>query len=218
MHFLTDRKFWSKFFSVPAIQIKGTCYSSWLFNILSNKQGNCLTSHFASCTGSLSSKQNFYPFAAALNIAKRISRGEVNGNPRPCTPKCLFCNSTGASWGNMKNLHRHTLLSVSFQDPKSAFKAGSSAQSLEGGLEGGLTAFAVSWREELFCKVTASLSKLRMSLMSKWRQNSVISMKPCGVCLFESGSLMSSLLQLWLLSAPVSVVAYWDFSSNCSWK
>lgn len=54
--------------------------------------------------------------------------------------------------------------------------------------------------------------------MSKWRQKTVISMRPRGVCLFESGSLMSSLLQLWLLSAPVSVGAYWDFSSNCSWK
>lgn len=158
-------------------------------------------------------KQNFYHFAAALNLAKRISRGEVNGNPCPYTPKCLFCNSTGASWGNMKNLHRHTLLRVSFQVPKSAFKTAAVL-----GTEGGSTAFAVSWREELLCKVTTSLSKLRTSLMSTGRQKTVISMRPSGVCLFESGSLMSSLLQLWLLSAPVSVAAYWDFSSNCSWK
>lgn len=128
----TDRKFWSKFCSIPAMQIKQTCYCAWLFHILSNKQGKCLTSHFASCTGLLSLKQNFYHFAAALNLAKRISRGEVTGNPCPCTPKCLFCNSTGASWGNVKNLHRHTLLSVSFQVPKSAFKTSSSAWNRRG--------------------------------------------------------------------------------------
>lgn len=50
----------------------------------------------------------------------------------PCTPKCLFCNSTGASWGNMKNLHRHTLLSVSFPIPRSAFKTSSRAWSRRG--------------------------------------------------------------------------------------
>lgn len=130
IHFLTQAGNFSPNFAASlAIQIKGTCYCSWLFHILSNKQGKCLTSHFASCTGSLSLKQNFYHFAAALNLAKRISRGEVNGNPCPCTPKCLFCNSTGASWGNMKNLHRHTLLSVSFPIPRSAFKTSSRAWS-----------------------------------------------------------------------------------------
>lgn len=72
------------------------------------------------------------------------------------------------------------------------------------------TAFAVSWREVLFCKVT-SISKLSMSLMSKWRDKTVIFMKPGGVCLFESGSLMSSFLQLLLLSAPVSVAAFGGF-------
>lgn len=86
------------------------------------------------------------------------------------------------------------------------------------GTKVGSAAFAVSWREALFCKVTTTISKLSMSLMSKWRDKTVIFMKPIGVCLFESGSLMSSLLQLWLLSAPVSVGAYWDFSSNCCRK
>lgn len=93
-----------------------------------------------------------------------------------------------------------------------------SRQAAVPGTEGGSAAFAGSWRGELLCKVTTSLSKLRTSLMSTWRQKTVISIRPGGVCLFESGSLMSSLLQLWLLSAPVSVAAYWDFSSNCSWK
>lgn len=39
----------------------------------------------------------------------------------------------------------------------------------------------------------------------------MIFMKPGGVCLFESGSLMSSFLQLLLLSAPVSVAAFGGF-------
>lgn len=157
----------------------------------------------------------FLSFCYCTELAKRISRGEVNGNPCPRTPKCLFCKSTGACWGNMKNLHRHTLLRASFQAPRSAFKTSSSdwnrrgIDSLCSIMERG---------EELFCKVTTSLSKLRISLMSTWRQRTVIAMGPGGVCLFESGSLMSSLLQLCLLSAPVSVAAYWDFSSNCSWK
>lgn len=34
--------------------------------------------------------------------------------------------------GNMKNLHRHTLLTASFRDPKSAFKTGSSAWNRRG--------------------------------------------------------------------------------------
>lgn len=74
----TDRKFGSKFCSIPAIQIKGTCYYSQLFHILSNKQGKWLTSHFASCSVTLSLRQNFYRFAVALNLAKRISKGKVN--------------------------------------------------------------------------------------------------------------------------------------------
>lgn len=46
----------------------------------------------------------------------------------------------------------------------------------------------------------------------------MIFMKPNRVCLFESGSLTTSLLQLWLLSAPVAVAIYWNFSSNCCRK
>jgi len=93
-----------------------------------------------------------------------------------------------------------------------------SSQAAVFGTEVGSTAFAASWREVLVCEVRTSRSKLGMSLMSKWRDKTVIFMKPGGVCSFESGPLMSSLLQLWLLSAPVSVAAYWDFSSNCCRK
>lgn len=38
----------------------------------------------------------------------------------------------------------------------------------------------------------------------------MIFMKPSGTCLLETGSSINSFLQLRLLSAPVSVAAYWD--------
>lgn len=56
-----------------------------LLHILSNKQGKRLTSHFASCTVTLSLRQNFYHYAIALNLAKRIGKGKANGNHCPCT-------------------------------------------------------------------------------------------------------------------------------------
>lgn len=86
------------------------------------------------------------------------------------------------------------------------------------GTELGSTAVVVSCREVLLCKLTTTMSKLNGSLKSNWRDKTVIFMKPSGACLFELGSLMNSLLQLWLLSAPVSVAAYWDFCSNCCRK
>ena len=79
------------------------------------------------------------------------------------------------------------------------------------GTELGSTAVVVSCREVLFRKLTTTMSKLNGSLMSNWRDKTVVFMKPSGACLFELGSLMNSLLQLWLLSAPVSVAAYWDY-------
>lgn len=44
-----QRNFGSKFCSIPAIQIKGTCYYSQLFHILSNKQRKHFTFYFIYC-------------------------------------------------------------------------------------------------------------------------------------------------------------------------
>lgn len=57
-----QRKFRSKFCSIPAIQIKRTCYYAQLFHILSNKQRKCLTSHFASRAVTLSLGAEFLSF------------------------------------------------------------------------------------------------------------------------------------------------------------
>lgn len=162
----------------------------------------------------LSSRQNVYHFAVALNLAKRIGKGEVNGNHCPCTPRCLLCNSTRSSWGSRKSLCRHTLPRAAFQVPKLAFEISSDIWYRDG-----INSICnVTAREVVFCKVVTRTCELSMSLMSRWKDKTAILRKPSGVCLFESGSLMSSLLQLWLLSAPASVAAYWDFSSDCCRK
>lgn len=61
------------------------------------------------------------------------------------------------------------------------------------GTELGSTAVVVSCREVLFCKLTTTMSKLNGSLMSNWRDKTVVFMKPSGACLFELGSLNEQL-------------------------